>query len=546
METDCSSTAPKDDHSISRHSPAGWLRLAHAVVVGLLAIALSVFVYKTGRKGLYMFDTGISYHYGWLIYNGWLPFRDFITPLMPLSGMICAIGFALFGVTYVSGVIMAALLSSVGFLVVYSDLRRLLPFGIATFFALGFVFPTLSLIGVPYYNHLCMLIVAMICSSMLGYLCIYDNKSDPRCNRRAGYIYFLIGLLGLCKLHVGLLYFVAFFLVDLVHIGDLLRRDRKSPVLISLLWRFLPVIVLTFTVLAWLRFDFHQILVNLAIPTPKVWDRPLREVTIPFTRHGGALLTLSLSAFALMLITMGGYLLASRTRNSLSWRLLFLGMVVLVAQLVFCLSTPENANISFPVMVFIITVVCLAIPDHRMRQGAILLAIPLVATLLISAGTYAYHSTRKIWDERDGTWRADAGDRSICRTRMPFFTRIRIRPEQKVTLDYLQSLLEKYHDKSIFFGGELELIYAASGRLPPRGWPNWLHIGHSVRESSFQELAESFRAEDYDVVILARQRFWMTKFLDDQIANRYTRMPNQNPDIFIEVFVKKGMSSASN
>ena len=109
----------------------------------LVALACVVLCEVNGRTGLYLFDTGINYHYGWLIYQGQAPFVEIETPLAPLSGILTAAGYAACGVTYLSSVHLASLLSGIGALVIGLSLAPVLSRPAAGVFAFALVSTTL-------------------------------------------------------------------------------------------------------------------------------------------------------------------------------------------------------------------------------------------------------------------------------------------------------------------------------------------------------------------------------------------------------------------
>ena len=131
------------------------LCVASSLIVTILLI------YVSGIRGFTSFDESIIYNYGWNIFNSKINGLDYVSPLMPLSGLIVSLGYVAFGINYLSAVYTTTILSAILFLSIYLllDKGNIKNKYEVLLWPMLFILSTLGPWGVPYYNSLSNLLV---------------------------------------------------------------------------------------------------------------------------------------------------------------------------------------------------------------------------------------------------------------------------------------------------------------------------------------------------------------------------------------------------
>ncbi len=527
-----------------------------SVLSGALVIFLATMY--SGTHGVYLFDTGINHHMGWLIHEGWLPYRDFTLPLTPLSGLLTALGYEVFGITFKSAAYVAALLSALAFLYIFNCLRSLCAAWLAVIVALTVVLGTLPIIGTVYYGHLAELLEAMVCARLFQiiFLCIQSSlRTHDRCMTE---VFFLCALLVLTKFHVGAVFGLLALAIDC---WCLLRIFRVPPwgAVKSIALQWGPSLVIAALFLAWLRFDVAAISHDLLhtatfqffglMANRDAWiDASTQSVPDIHAMPQLTPLYFALSVSALGVACWHQRRLKGTVRAAFGFSLVLL---IVHAGLAFMSGETSSAGLGVMLLALFGAGVALVREDQGESQRrdlakalAVAAFLPIVALQLHFEGLSIYLMARKSWNEATGQFPRPAPASALGLRNdvaVPFFRDIWVRPDQKAVFEYCYQLSAENPDKTIIFGPELEMFYAATNRLPPRGWPLWLHPGVSVNAASFPILADRLRETKPAIIIFAtaRQGFSGIAELQQGVNEGYSQVKAATPSNWVSVFVRK-------
>ncbi|MBF0386682.1 MAG: glycosyltransferase family 39 protein [Candidatus Omnitrophica bacterium] len=185
-------------------------------LIGLFVLSVFAFVlsFKAGERGFFAFDQSIFFDGAYRILCGQIPFKDFSSTVGPITFWLHAIPFKLFGVSYFSYLLGAAVINSLAALIVVAILRLFFPRrpflsylgGVLT--AICFYPP----FGTPCYEQSAMFFVLL--TILLLVLVIFDKRLNPV----AGYsLLFIAGIFMtasfLSKQNIGFIYPVYFLLL---------------------------------------------------------------------------------------------------------------------------------------------------------------------------------------------------------------------------------------------------------------------------------------------------------------------------------------------
>ncbi len=441
----CIHTAKRTYHAVEKNP----VTVAALILFGAMGAA-AVTVYS-GLHGLYPFDTGINYNMGWLIYNRQLPYLDFTMPLTPGSGLLTALGFALFGVTFQSSVFVAAIIAALGYAYILMCLRAVLPNFLAALVAFTLVTGTVPVIGTLYYNHLAILVSLMVAAGLLRILYDGASASVEQHARRLLVVYLLCTLLVFVKLHVGLLYGIVIVAVDILT-ATLQLRIKFTRALRGTALRLLPSLAALIGFLAWLHFDVAEILANLLrTAEPHFYQTSfygtLLDVTdmfsmpelTPFTALVGILVLTGALA-------MGGMLYRA------SAGLIIFALAILLAQGILAVITAETASLGTGVTVLAILAAGLALARGRatntpeVRAVALAVFLPVLVMHLGFNLLYTYEMGRKTYDEGSAQFLPIKSRKGVgleVTQQVPFFQAVRMRAAQKQVMEYCYALADK-------------------------------------------------------------------------------------------------------
>jgi len=513
-----------------------------SVVIAAAAI-LALYVSATGRRGVYFFDTSINYNMGWLIYNGRKPYIDFPMPLMPLSGILTALSFALFGIRYLASVYMAAILSGAGVLVCFGALRRILPWCYAAFFSVTLNAVAIPLVGTLYYNHLTVALAGMTICLLLA------RMAEGIAGRASGgyaLIYAAGAVVTLSKFHVGALILGAVFAM---HAWEILARPKFSIVsaIRELAISLIPALAIGLGFWIWLRCSPRLILENLlGTASPRLSLHAIKDFFFGSLdiraqpELNGVLLVAAVGAVAFFMARRGWL-------KGAALRFVALAAMLLGCALFLALTSEESPSCNDAFYLLSLIALGLALdqaPKEQFEQGMQVawagMTIPFTAFLLFSV-SYTIEGSRRSYDELKGAYvpykRSDLTFSSW--ESLPFFQGVSMRPAEVWQIQAMLSLIAQKPNAKVFFGPELEMLYAATGQLPARGWPLWIHQGVSVKDSEYPGFEAAFNQQDYDLVFLSMRRRSHTPFIEADLSKRYKKGDWNDPRAWVTYWIKQ-------
>ncbi len=109
---------------VDLHDGPRWLwPLANCLVV----VFGFVFVWYCGHRGIYLNDQSMIFDGAWRLLQGQVPYRDVLFPFLPLTFVVQALFFKMFGVDFSTTVLSAAMLNAAAGLFVALTIDRVLP-----------------------------------------------------------------------------------------------------------------------------------------------------------------------------------------------------------------------------------------------------------------------------------------------------------------------------------------------------------------------------------------------------------------------------------
>jgi len=485
-------------------SPLDTMPGVSVLITVFAALLLAWVTWTVGCTGIYLFDTSIGLSSGWMLLNGWVPHRDFSTPLMPLDGILVALSYVLLGVRYTSTVIAAGVLSIATFLIVQQNMRRLVGFPIATLAALSGTMTTLPEFGALFYNY-------MIAAALLVYgalaLALISREGAPL---RIG-IGITLALVLATKLHAG----IAFLGLHCgLEVLLSLRGDRDVRHLARhLLMVVSPVAAVLFAAIVWAGGPtalFGEVLA----PQIDSSRYAIRGNLLVFMGMQGRSSSIWPVSPLLMLLLLGQAALMWRKAGTPRLPLLFTA-AMLVGIAVVTLPSADSSNArSFAFVIPLVAIVQAAPAEHRRIATGLVAA--LLAWLLVYATGYALRLERKAWD--DVAFAVTGPPPATERVAVPFFTGMTVSAEHAAVLRKIEALHRAKPGARILFGPGMEALAPAFGQLPPRRWPNWFHRGLSYQVDAADGYRAAFLAARYDYVLLADRR---DPILLPALAGRY-------------------------
>lgn len=475
-------------------SPAARIILT---ILGTLLVASMT--WTVGITGFYFFDSSISLSSGWYLLNGWVPFRDYRTPLMPMNAVLVSWSYKLFGVNYLSTVIVACLLAAATFIAALRPATRLVSFPLAFMATLAATLVTLPSFGTIFYNQLLSAILLLYATLTL---LLMNQPAEAPATRLRLAIGMLLGAATFTKLH-----FAAFVALQCAVEFALWRLRRQSPARLLTVFGFaiLPSLVAFGIVCLWTDVDVGLVLQSAAAPQPGALNDTIgRNVAAALGFPGGiADPPVFGRLFFILLLTCAG---VAWRRSGAEWfgllPIAFAGALIVGEQLLSMASAEPQVTHAFVYCIAVIALIQAAPTDWK--KPVSLFAFPILACLLLYAVQYDNRILRKGWSDVHFTFSRLRPP--TARTQVPFFNGVKLRSEHVEVIDGISLIKSSQPSLRVMFGPGLEALFPAFHTLPPRGWPNWFHPNLSYASSDVPFIHASLLNGQYDLVLLADGR----------------------------------------
>lgn len=455
------------------------------------------FIYVSGIRGFTSFDESIIYNYGWNIFNSKINGLDYVSPLMPLSGLIVSLGYAVFGVNYLSAVYITTILSAVLFLFIYLLLDK----GViknkyeVSLWPMLFIISTLGPWGIPYYNSLSNLFVIIF-----GLLVLKDS------NR---YNFLLIAvtmlLIIINKLNAGIIIYIGYCTYFLFTLISSLRNKNlinhsKDKIIILVVLFFLIIYLLMYKKIELdvgvnIKFNIDAFLKSF---------RPSNITSEP-------------SLNLLFVLFLGGLLVFSdkyAIKVKVAFAVVFLGHVATYA------ISADTRVVDLPILLFLLYIFVYyeKLSESNSARGIV---FSIIAVIFIFFLGYSLQGTRKINSETTSSGYETGQFVKFTNPRNNFFDGLYLRT---INQEFLQEVCNNIpQSEKIFFGPGLEIFYPATNNFQPFSWPIWIHPGISYNPVHHTNMENNFADGHYDFLVMSKYRasLGFTKFLDIFIENNY-------------------------
>jgi len=491
--------------------------------LGLLLTA-AVACAISGTTGVYLVDTGINFNFGWLLYNGYRPFTDIASPLMPLCGLLTELGYRLYGVNYLSSVIVSTLLCAAGILVIADNLKTVFDRWVANAIAVLLILGSLAEIGVLYYNHLALLFEAIILTYTVRKVWGPERRpAGEKFDRSAISAWLCVALLSLTKLHLGILLGAFCVAVELATTGGDWRKTGK--------YALFALAVFSAFLLA-LGISPAAILDAMSIPErPALGPTLARYLQEAFSgpRRTFSEFVIAKGVFisSFLLFALSPVKSPTRRRANLKITAWFFGIVGL--DWLHDATSPDIAfkNFYFIVMALAALALLYFIERSQLKTRKPSLTLRLLGrgyllSMLLFQTQYSLGGYRKAWSMEKEGW-LDRPLKHNLRVERGFFRGILIKDEDFRLASFVQELSDK-RPGPMWFGMELEMFYPATGRLPPRPWPLWFHPGTSVRRADFGKWRQAFLDAKFETVVLSKLRMEHQTYIREVLEQNYKKV----------------------
>ncbi len=464
------------------------------IIIGILAVAVLIISILSGKNGIYFYDTGFNYSYGWLICNGKLPFSNIITPIAPLCGYLIALGYKIFGVSYISNVYLGAIMSAIQFIFMSHILKKDMNSFFSILFAICFTFAGIPLIGIIYYNALVVYFLSLIIC------CMYVKLFYKNSNLYTALMWTFIVFAGFTKMHVGFL--CAIFGIIFEYL--LIRINNEKITKSHLYSIFVPLFIggiLFFSCIGW---NFPALIDCITIPNMKLWTG-LYPITI---------YSFSIVFLFVLLLSITLYSINKKTDNLK----LFLFLLYFLLVIIFVYYTTPDKIFTFLMFVSLIFLSIYKLAKTNIAQFKIkymYIAILTISLLWMSIYDlrFMYKGGRKQWDEY--VHRFDSNLKmGKARTHEGFFKHIRVRDKQLDAIKIIGQIADENKDKKIFLASACEMFYPAQKIMPPNVWILSSHPGTTMSLKHSPMLEKILKDENYDLIIFVKDRLWMSPYMN--------------------------------
>lgn len=520
----------------------------------LVLMSLAMYFYNCyyATYGLYLFDFAITYDMGWYIFNGWIPFVDFRMPLMPLSGILTALSFYIFGVKYYSAAKLVGIVCVLSFIYMGRKLQNYIEPVFAYCAAFFIVLATLPVHGTFFYNQLSMLLFSIYLVLFLDYILKYENFLGKKETTSSLIIFFFIALISLNKFHIGILSGLLFVAFE----AYLLFQKKYNPkdVALSLFIRISPLIILTFSLLIWIKFQVFDLVDNLFYSAngEAFFDENALMARMGIGGSNNIYSSSGINMYLILLVSAGliFYHFKFRRKKILADRLLCFIIFSSIVQILSFIPSAEApaSDIAFILIYLVMFYIYLRITcfenESNCKESRYVCLI-LLSAIFITCATFTIDYTRrhlrKAYDDNIGAFpyaNFHLGD-TYNLGGIKFFDEINVSWIQAKNFYYLNNIAKENSAKNIFFGPELEMFYIVTKKFPPKNWPLWMHVNVSYNADKQSAMRKIFIEQNYDVVVISKHRYEFTDFLNDYISKEYVELKQTDPDMWIRVFVRK-------
>ncbi len=518
-----------------------------------LCLAVSVYFYSCyiGDRGIYLFDFSITYNMGWLIFNGWVPFTDFKMPLMPLSGILTALGFWLFGVKYYSAVKLAGIICAIGVLLIGKKLEKYLGSFFGYIAAAMIVLATVPITGTLYYNHLSMLLFSVYLVLVMDFILEYKVFSGRRETFSSAMIYLFIALMVFNKLHIGVMAGMLF--LGLEGSFFLREKNRLKDVVQHVAIRLMAPFIFAAALLIWVNFnvlDLIDSVLHSAKTSSYVNNNSLMKRIGIGDEGVFSVAVIGVHLIIFFAIGLIFYHLKFCKKNVLMNALVCFLAVAPVVQVISFISSAEAPSIDvvfimvYLVMVYVYFTKTLDVKNNVEARRVQFICAIFVSSLFLPCAMFTMHYSskylRKSYDENTAIFSSQYRvPRNKHNAENYFFSKVSITDAQKKNFNYLDQVLKDSKTEKVFFGPELEMFYPATAKFPPKRWPVWMHADVSYNSDNHLQMREIFMNQKYDIIFLSKNRYGFTSFVNDYILSEYVELKQVDPEVWIRVFIKK-------
>jgi hypothetical protein len=455
--------------------------------LGLAVAGLAGFILYFGNRQFGGFDHSILVGVGWRLFQGQVPYRDFVCPLSPGFFLGVKYAFQLFGVHWTSILLMAAILAAGSFLWMYFLLRALLESPLAAFLtALSVQCATTILLSFWWYNN-----VTTVAATLFFLSCLLYLKQGERIGAQVSFVASL-ALTGLVKPNTAAL--VIFFGVVLLFLATP-SKTRFLALSVAATAVALAILAVNHVGVAGMISSYfvvvrdrgqvategidrmrpedraRAVLFLAALISPYLaWWPQFREAIRAWDRRRMAFLLLLLSApftGAVAMSTNGEF-------KDVDWPMIICSGVMLLHEV---LRSPRfGAWWRILVRVYACALLALAFADLDM-------------------GATRYR-VMQIGNHRFFEWREPFFNPGTS-----FFPGMRASPQLR---DALSSIAQVLHEDpgSVFLGPRLEFAYAVFGLPAPQGLPIWWDPGTAFTHGDEPAMIEAWRQRHFKTVIL--------------------------------------------